>query len=351
MSSEGDALPVVRRVEAAYKQPQRDPRDRELSLLRLPPRFSRDRPRAEPTSSRRRRRTRRGSSRVSRSPSRSRRRAACCGRDTARCTWKVTDPDGDTLTYEVAFKPAGSGRWLPLRKGVRETFYSFDTTALPDGEYVFRADGVRRRVEPRGGRRPSSRDSSPVTDGQHASGHPRACRAAATFSNSKRRMPPPRSSRPSTASTRRSGCASSRRTGSPTLRWRRYGSSIDPKWQRGFPAHSRDRRRAKRRRGELYAAVVVPGRAAVCAPASRRLDSRVIHNVRQVKKLFVLLLVVLRRRGAGQGDRGRSRDAARDSGPDGDSGAGPRLHRRDREAERPWTAASCAGDSSASRRR
>ncbi len=53
-------------------------------------------------------------------------------------TWKASDPDGDTLTYELEFRPAASSRWLSLRKGLRENFYSFDTTALPDGDYLFR---------------------------------------------------------------------------------------------------------------------------------------------------------------------------------------------------------------------
>jgi len=53
-------------------------------------------------------------------------------------TWKASDPDGDTLTYGLELMPAASSRWIPLRQELRETFYSFDTTSLPDGEYVFR---------------------------------------------------------------------------------------------------------------------------------------------------------------------------------------------------------------------
>ncbi|MFN2386042.1 MAG: hypothetical protein ABR576_07115 [Thermoanaerobaculia bacterium] len=53
-------------------------------------------------------------------------------------TWKATDSDADTLTYDVHLTPGGSDRWVPLREGLRENFYSFDTTSLPDGEYVFR---------------------------------------------------------------------------------------------------------------------------------------------------------------------------------------------------------------------
>jgi hypothetical protein len=53
-------------------------------------------------------------------------------------TWKATDADSDTMSYDLEFKPVGSSRWFLLKKGLRESFYSFDTTALPDGEYVFR---------------------------------------------------------------------------------------------------------------------------------------------------------------------------------------------------------------------
>jgi hypothetical protein len=53
-------------------------------------------------------------------------------------TWKASDPDTDPLIYDIEFRPAKTASWLPLRKGLKETFYSFDTTSLPDGDYVFR---------------------------------------------------------------------------------------------------------------------------------------------------------------------------------------------------------------------
>ncbi|HEY1249806.1 MAG TPA: two-component regulator propeller domain-containing protein [Thermoanaerobaculia bacterium] len=52
--------------------------------------------------------------------------------------WKATDPDGDPLSYDVEFRTASSSKWMTLRKDVRETFYSFDSSSLPDGDYVFR---------------------------------------------------------------------------------------------------------------------------------------------------------------------------------------------------------------------
>jgi sugar lactone lactonase YvrE len=76
-------------------------------------------------------------------------------------TWKASDADNDTLTYEIAFKPAGSGQWLPLKKGLRELFYSFDTAALPDGEYVFRLTASDAESNPEEGKT-SSRESSPL---------------------------------------------------------------------------------------------------------------------------------------------------------------------------------------------
>ncbi|HEX7251986.1 MAG TPA: hypothetical protein VF376_03820 [Thermoanaerobaculia bacterium] len=63
-------------------------------------------------------------------------------------TWKGSDPDGDVLAYDLDFRQVGADRWLPLRKGLRENFYSFDTTALPDGDYVFRLTASDAEANP-----------------------------------------------------------------------------------------------------------------------------------------------------------------------------------------------------------
>jgi hypothetical protein len=63
-------------------------------------------------------------------------------------TWKASDPDGDTLVYDLEFRPEGSEKWLLLKKGVRENFYSFDTTSLPDGDYVFRLTASDAEANP-----------------------------------------------------------------------------------------------------------------------------------------------------------------------------------------------------------
>jgi hypothetical protein len=77
-------------------------------------------------------------------------------------TWKTTDADGDTVVHSLEFRPLGSTRWVRLKSDVRESFYSFDTTSLPDGEYVFRltaSDEESNPEEPK----TSSRETSPVT--------------------------------------------------------------------------------------------------------------------------------------------------------------------------------------------
>ncbi|MFY9550187.1 MAG: two-component regulator propeller domain-containing protein [Thermoanaerobaculia bacterium] len=75
--------------------------------------------------------------------------------------WKATDPDGDSLLYSLEFRPAGSQKWILLKKDIHDTSYSFDSTSLPDGEYVFRVTASDAESNPGEGKT-ASRDSSPV---------------------------------------------------------------------------------------------------------------------------------------------------------------------------------------------
>ena len=76
-------------------------------------------------------------------------------------TWKASDADGDPLAYDLEVRGAASDRWMTLRKGLKETFYSFDTTALPDGEYVFRVTASDAETNP-DEKKSASRESGPV---------------------------------------------------------------------------------------------------------------------------------------------------------------------------------------------
>lgn len=53
--------------------------------------------------------------------------------------WAASDPNQEPLTYELAFRPAESeGAWRKVAGGLKDDYYSFDATALPDGVYRFR---------------------------------------------------------------------------------------------------------------------------------------------------------------------------------------------------------------------
>ncbi len=62
-------------------------------------------------------------------------------------TWKGTDPNGDTLRYDVEARREG-GPWFPVRKEVEDSFLSFDSTALADGRYRFRVTASDRLSQP-----------------------------------------------------------------------------------------------------------------------------------------------------------------------------------------------------------
>ncbi|HEY3173212.1 MAG TPA: hypothetical protein VGK86_11630 [Thermoanaerobaculia bacterium] len=77
-------------------------------------------------------------------------------------TWKTSDLDGDTLVHSLEFRQASSNRWIPLKSDIRDTFYSFDTSSLPDGEYVFRLTASDAEANPGEGKT-ASRETSPVS--------------------------------------------------------------------------------------------------------------------------------------------------------------------------------------------
>jgi hypothetical protein len=75
--------------------------------------------------------------------------------------WKATDPDGDPLSYDLEFHAVSSSKWMTLRKDIRDGYYSFDSTSLPDGDYVFRITASDAENNP-GDAKTTSRESTPV---------------------------------------------------------------------------------------------------------------------------------------------------------------------------------------------
>lgn len=61
--------------------------------------------------------------------------------------WTASDPNEDTLAFELDFRLADapdSAPWLKMAGDVEEDHYSFDATALPDGVYRFRLSASDR---------------------------------------------------------------------------------------------------------------------------------------------------------------------------------------------------------------
>jgi hypothetical protein len=53
-------------------------------------------------------------------------------------SWKADDPNQDTLSYEVHYRPLGDARYRLLRKGLEDAVLAWDTSTVPNGRYVVR---------------------------------------------------------------------------------------------------------------------------------------------------------------------------------------------------------------------
>jgi hypothetical protein len=52
--------------------------------------------------------------------------------------WVASDPNGDALVYTVEVRGANETVWKPLKEKLAEKYFSWDSTAFPDGEYRLR---------------------------------------------------------------------------------------------------------------------------------------------------------------------------------------------------------------------
>jgi hypothetical protein len=52
--------------------------------------------------------------------------------------WAVRDANDDQMVYSVYYRGDGQTRWLLLKSGLTEKFYSFDASLLPDGGYTIK---------------------------------------------------------------------------------------------------------------------------------------------------------------------------------------------------------------------
>ena len=56
--------------------------------------------------------------------------------------WKAEDADGDRLTYVIDYRREGDTAWTPLRSGLSDTIFVWDTTAVADGRYIIRVSAT-----------------------------------------------------------------------------------------------------------------------------------------------------------------------------------------------------------------
>ncbi len=52
--------------------------------------------------------------------------------------WLASDENGDALSYTLQIRGVNEKEWKPLKEKLREHYFSFDSTAFPDGEYRLR---------------------------------------------------------------------------------------------------------------------------------------------------------------------------------------------------------------------
>ena len=52
--------------------------------------------------------------------------------------WLASDPNGDSLVYTVEIRGVNETEWKPLKDKLTDKYFSWDSTAFPDGEYRLR---------------------------------------------------------------------------------------------------------------------------------------------------------------------------------------------------------------------
>ena len=57
-------------------------------------------------------------------------------RDSIGVRWTAHDDNDDQLVFSIYYRGDGESRWLLLKDGVSDRYYSFDSNLLPDGGYT-----------------------------------------------------------------------------------------------------------------------------------------------------------------------------------------------------------------------
>ena len=60
-------------------------------------------------------------------------------RDSIGVRWTAHDDNDDQLVFSIYYRGDGESRWLLLKDGISDRYYSFDSNLLPDGGYSMMA--------------------------------------------------------------------------------------------------------------------------------------------------------------------------------------------------------------------
>ena len=63
--------------------------------------------------------------------------------------WLASDENGDTLAYKLEIRGVNESTWQLLKDDVKDKYWSWDSSAFPDGEYVLRITGSDAPSNPR----------------------------------------------------------------------------------------------------------------------------------------------------------------------------------------------------------
>ena len=75
--------------------------------------------------------------------------------------WLANDDNGDSMLFKVEIRGANESGWKLLRDKIREHYYSWDSTAFPDGKYLVRIAATDAPSNPPDHALTASADSEP----------------------------------------------------------------------------------------------------------------------------------------------------------------------------------------------
>ena len=74
--------------------------------------------------------------------------------------WRADDENDDDLVYDVLYRREGETEWTPLRRGIDEPIFVWDTTMVPNGTYFVRVVASDSPSNPAGAALTGERDST-----------------------------------------------------------------------------------------------------------------------------------------------------------------------------------------------